>query len=90
MATIDRRFGGRSGWRYRVRVRGKGHQLSATFASHAEARRWAALQEARRYDQASLPEAAKHTLGALLARYERDVLCRKKASTARVYAAPLA
>jgi integrase len=84
MATIERRRG-RHGLRYRVKVRVGGTAQSATFASLPAARHWASLTEATCRAQRLFPasEATRHTLGALLERYAREVLPRKSPGTQR-------
>jgi integrase len=79
MASIQKRA--RS--RYRVQVRLKGHYCSATFPTRAQARRWATQTEQALYEQVYLPraEAAQHRLRELVARYEREVLPRKRPGT---------
>jgi len=79
MASIQKR----PGPRYRVQVRLKGHYRSATFPTLTQARRWATQTEQAIYEQAHFPvtEASRHTLRELLARYEREVLPRKRPGT---------
>jgi len=79
MASIQKRA--RS--RYRVQVRLKGHYRSATFPTRAQARRWATQTEHALYEQVYFAQAAaaQHRLRELLARYEREVLPRKRPGT---------
>jgi hypothetical protein len=63
--------------------------VPATFATLRVALHWAHVQEAMLRAQTSLPEAARHTLGDLVARYERDVLRHRPAGTARLQGAQL-
>ncbi len=79
MATIQKR----PGPRYRVQVRLRGMYRSATFPSLAQARRWATQTEHALYEQVHFPvtEASRHTLRALLERYAREVLPRKRPGT---------
>jgi integrase len=79
MASIQKR----PGPRYRVQVRLQGVYRSATFPTLTQARRWATQTEQAIYEQAHFPvtEASRHTLRELLARYEREVLPRKRPGT---------
>ena len=88
MASIQKR----PGPRYRVQVRLKGHYRSATFPTLTQARRWATQTEQAIYEQAHFPvtQASRHTLRELLARYEREVLPRKRPGTQAHQAAQLA
>ena len=76
MATITKR-----GTRWRVQVRRKGYkQVSQTFASQAEARRWAAQVEGKMaaQDWVDLSAARRTTLGEALRRYLEEVTPTKK------------
>jgi integrase len=79
MASIQKR----SRSRYRVQVRLQGHYRSATFPTRTQARRWATQTEHALYEQVHFPvtEASRHTLRELLARYEQEVLPRKRPGT---------
>lgn len=87
MATIEQRTTQAGRTRYRVLVRLKGHPPeSATFTRKTDAKRWAqdtesAIREGR-YFKAS--RARKHTLEALLDRYEAEVVPTKSPRTAKV------
>jgi integrase len=79
MASIQKR----SGPRYRVQVRLKGHYRSATFPTRTQARRWATQTEHALYEQVHFhhTESTRHRLKDLLVRYEREVLPRKRPGT---------
>ncbi len=87
MATIERRVTQSGKVRYRVLVRLKGRPPeSATFRRKTDAKRWAqdtesAIREGR-YFKAS--RARKHTLQALLDRYQAEVVPTKSPRTAKV------
>jgi integrase len=86
MATIERRITGDGKASFRVKVRLKGYPAqSASFERLTDARRWAqqteaAIREGRHF---KTTEAKRHTLGELIERYLRDVLPKKKVSTAK-------
>jgi integrase len=88
MANIQKR----PGPRYRVQVRLKGAYRSATFPTLVHARRWAAQTEHSLYEQGHFAQAtaAQYRLGALLQRYEREVLPRKHPGTQAHQATQLA
>ncbi len=85
MATIERRTAKDGQLVYRVKVRRKGQiPQTATFSKLSDARKWAqvtegAVLEGRHFTK---HEAKRHTLADLIERYIRDVLPRKRASTA--------
>jgi len=87
MASIQKR----PGPRYRVQVRLKGVYRSATFPTRTQARRWATQTEQALYEQHHFPHAAsaRYRLRDLLARYEREVLPRKRPGTQAHQAAQL-
>jgi integrase len=66
-----------------VQVRLKGHYRSATFPTRTQARRWATQTEHALYEQVHFhhAESTRHRLTDLLARYEREVLPRKRPGT---------
>ncbi|MEE9148433.1 MAG: site-specific integrase [Candidatus Tectomicrobia bacterium] len=86
MATILTRTGPH-GTRYQVRIRVRATQTSATFATLADARDWAAITEGtlRAQQRGLVPPAGQYTLGALIDRYIRDVLPTKPGATAVNY-----
>jgi len=87
MASIQKR----PGPRYRVQVRLKGVYRSATFPTLGQARRWATQTEHALYAQHHFPQpdTARYRLRDLLARYEREVLPRKRPGTQAHQAAQL-
>ena len=83
MATFDHRIGPDGKTVYRVRVRRKGYTTqTATFSKLSEAKKWAQMTESAMLEgrHFTATEAKKHTLGALIDRYIRDVLPQKKKS----------
>lgn len=84
MATIQTRITHDGKLSYRVQVRLKGHPAqSATFARKTDARKWAAktetdIREGRHF---KTTEAKRHTGAALIDRYRREVMPRKRPST---------
>jgi integrase len=85
MATIEQRTTRDGQTVYRVKVRRKGAPLqTATFSKRSEARKWAQMTEGAVLEGRYLKtaEAKRHTLADLIDRYTRDVLPRKKPSTA--------
>ena len=93
MATISERTAQDGSKSYRVEIRLKGApRVSETFARKTDARKWAsatetAIREGRHFGAV---EAKRHTLGEAIARYTRDILPTKKASTVRDQARQLA
>ncbi len=83
MAVIEKRETKDGKDQYRVKIRLKGFPpQTATFARIADAKKWAqqtesAIREGRHF---KTTESKKHTLGALIDRYIRDVLPRKQKS----------
>jgi len=93
MATIERRAQRDGALRYRVKVRVHGARpQTATFPTLAAARRWAHATETTLRAQRHFPppEAARHTVADLLARYTRTVLPHKSPGSARTQAPKLA
>jgi len=84
MATLDRRLDKDGKCVYRARVRLKGYPTqTATFPTLKEARQWAQMTEGAVREGRYFPssEAKHHTVRDMLARYQRDVLPRKRHST---------
>jgi len=84
MATLDRRLDKDGKYVYRVRVRLKGYPTqTATFLTLKEARQWAQVTEGAVREGRYFPstEAKHHTVRDMLARYWREALPRKRAST---------
>src|SRR5262245_19741426 len=85
MATIEQRTTRDGQTVYRVKVRRKGAPLqTATFSKRSEARKWEQMTEGAVLEGWYLKtaEAKRHTLADLIDRYIRDVLPRKRPSTA--------
>lgn len=84
MAYIQERRDLQGKLSYRVQIRLKGHPTqSATFERKTDAKKWAsatesAIREGRHF---KTTEAKRHTLAELIARYKREVLPSKAAST---------
>lgn len=84
MASIEERRDSKGNVNYRVLIRLKGHPTqSATFERKTDAKKWAAATESaiREGRHFKTTEAKRHTLSELIARYKREVLPSKAAST---------
>lgn len=75
MATI-RKYDGKRGIKYTAQIRFKGHTEHKSFARKSDATAWGKKRETELREQPHLvgAEAAKHTVGDVLTRYQRDIL----------------